>query len=501
MTIHKGWFSVDVEKRAARVRSHTVPDIIKEALSNSLDAGATTIAISCKRADGKRRDNDGLRAFEVTCTDNGAGCGDPEILRRVGSTTSDLHAETRGRFGQGLIDIIAASECAEIRTLGHRLVFDGNGCRVTAIRNKVSGLSLTVTLRHGGEGFEGLGDYFRSVILPDGVTLTFNGSEIQPRVPERLISGIRLSTSVYDPATDRVRRCQRTTTVEVHPQHNGSAMIHELGIPVDVMPWQLPYDINVLQKTPLDTDRNMLPDKYKGKLVSLLVNPMSADYDRLMKRSKAVPTELQQDESNADNLSDDARRTMIRKMTGAEHGKIVRRNPFKKNDPDESGELEYNGYKPVDIRTAPPGLKKLLEDTPSVAQKHDEVCKVHFTPSANFPPETERQRICFAAYKIIAESLLGQTVRFERVRGGAIAAWKNGVISLNIDVGYLWDDPLGAESVGTILHECTHKYVSGHAVAFWEMLGKMGGKLAGWVGQNPQQWADLRDRLYGDGKA
>lgn len=116
MTIHKGWFDVDIKKRAARVRSHPIPHIIKEALSNSLDAGATTIAISCKRADGKRRDGDGLRAFEVTCTENGAGCDDPEILRRIGSTTSDLHAEMRGRFGQGLIDIIAASECAETPT-------------------------------------------------------------------------------------------------------------------------------------------------------------------------------------------------------------------------------------------------------------------------------------------------------------------------------------------------------------------------------------------------
>ena len=73
MTIHKDWFRVDIKKRAARVRSHLLPHIIKEALSNSLDVGATIITISCKRADGKRHDGDGLRAFEVTCTDNGAG--------------------------------------------------------------------------------------------------------------------------------------------------------------------------------------------------------------------------------------------------------------------------------------------------------------------------------------------------------------------------------------------------------------------------------------------
>lgn len=501
MTMHKDWFGVDIKKRAARVRSQAVPQIIKEALSNSLDAGATTIAISCKRADGKRRDGDGLRAFEVTCTDNGAGCDDPEILRRVGSTTNDLHAEMRGRFGQGAIDLIAASEWAEIRTLGHRIVFDGNGCRVTSIRNKVSGLSLTVTLRHCGEGFEGLGDYFRSVILPDGVTLTFNGSEIQQRVPERLIPSIRVSTVVYDSATDRVRRCQRTTTVEVHPQHNGSPMIYELGIPVDVMPWHLPYDINVLQKTPLDTDRNMLPDRYKAKLVSLLVGPMSDDYIAYMDGHEDAPAEIRGDRGNAASLSKDAKDVLVKKVTGADRKKVLRRNPLDPDDTSESQELENKGFTPVNRGSLPPGVSEVLEDAPGVAETHDELCKVSFDNDPNFPPETERQRVCIAAYKIIAESLLGQTVRFDRVRGvGAVAAWRDGVISLNIDVNYLWDDPLGEESVGTILHECTHKYVSGHAVAFWEMLGRLGGKLAGWVGQNAQQWAELRDRLYGNGQ-
>ena len=58
MTIHKDWFGVDITKRAARVRSHPLGHILKEALSNSLDAGAPTIAIACKRAARAKRDYD-----------------------------------------------------------------------------------------------------------------------------------------------------------------------------------------------------------------------------------------------------------------------------------------------------------------------------------------------------------------------------------------------------------------------------------------------------------
>lgn len=66
MTIHKDWFGVDIKKRAARIRSHPLGHILKEALSNSLDAGATEVSIVCTPADGKRRDGDGLRAIRFT---------------------------------------------------------------------------------------------------------------------------------------------------------------------------------------------------------------------------------------------------------------------------------------------------------------------------------------------------------------------------------------------------------------------------------------------------
>lgn len=501
MTIHKDWFGVDIKKRAARIRSHPLGHILKEALSNSLDAGATAVSMVCTPADGKRRDGDWLMAFEFTCTDNGRGCDDPEILRRVGSTTSDLHAETRGRFGQGLIDLIAVSESAEIRTLSHRLVFDKDGCRITAVRNTVSGLALTLTLRHGGEGSGELDDYFDRVILPDGVALTFNGREIGRRVPKRLVAGVKLTTVLYDASKDCVRRCQRPTTVEIHPQHDGSPMIHELGIPVDAAPWELPYDINVLQKTPLDTDRNMLPDRYKDKLVSDLVGPMSDAYIEYMDEHGGAPAEIKDDRDNAASLSDDARRKLVRTVTGADREDIVRRNPLDPDDISESQELENRGLVPVNRGSLPPGVSEALAGAPTVAAKHDELCKAHLGHDPNFPPETERQRVCIAAYRTIAEALLERRVGFTRFRGGPGATWDDGVIGLNIDAGHLWNDPLGEESIGTILHESAHATVSGHAVAFAEEVQRLGGKLAGWVGQNQQRWDELRDRLYRDGQA
>ena len=489
-TTHRDWFGVDVGRRAARIRSRPLAHILKEALSNSLDAGAAAVSMTCRPG--------GPGAFEFTCTDDGRGCDEPEILRRVGSTTSDLHAGTRGRFGQGLIDLVAVSERAEIRTLGHRLVFDGDGCRITAAKVGFGGLSLTATLRRGGEGLDGLDDYFGSVILPDGVSLTFNGRRIARRVPERLVEGLRLATVLYDPAEDRVRRRQRATAVEIHPRRGGSPMIHELGIPVDAAPWELPYDINVMQKTPLDADRDMLPDKYKEKLIGDLIGHMSDAYIEYMDARGEAPAEIADSRRNAASLSDDARRKLVRTVTGADPDDIVRRNPLDPDDVGESQELESRGLAPVNRGSLPRGVSEVLAGAPTVAAKHDEICKAHITGGADLPAETERQRACVAAYGTIAEALLGRRVGFTRFRGGTRATWDGGSIGLNIDARGLWSDPLGEESIGTILHECAHAEVSGHAVAFAEEVQRLGGRLAGWVGRNHERWKELRTELYGD---
>ena len=132
----------------------------------------------------------------MTCNDNGRGCPDPEILRTIGSSTSDLHPETRGRFGQGLIDVIAACESTEIRTLRSRLVFDETGCVISTVRNAVAGMSIAGILRHPGDGFDELVDYFHSIIVPDDVELTFNGNRVARRTIMRRVDDVsRLSRS------------------------------------------------------------------------------------------------------------------------------------------------------------------------------------------------------------------------------------------------------------------------------------------------------------------
>lgn len=495
MVRYNEWFAVDVKKRAATVRSRALAVILKELLANSLDAGAADITISCKPAQGTKRDSAGLRAFQVACVDDGSGCAEPDILRRVGSSTSDLYAETRGRFGQGLIDVLAICEESEIRTLSHRLVFGTAGCKISVIRKQVDGMTIIATLRHDGDGVEELDAYFDSIVLPDGVTVTLNGRLLTPRQPQRVIPEIKLQTVIYDPRAERVRRRQRATSVEIYTQHGKTPMIHELGIPVDAAPWALPFDINVLQKTPLDTDRNLLPDTYKNNLISQLIEPMSAEYAAYMNDRNEAPPEIKNDRRNAKQLTDTAQRSLVKTVIGVDRESIIRRNPLDSDDTSESQELENMGYAPVNRGTLPSGVSEVLSNAPTVADLHDELCKPTTRTDRDFPPQTDRQRQCMLFYQEIAAMLVGKPVRCDRIRGGATATWRNGVISLNVDIQHLWEDPMGEQSLGVILHECAHAKVSGHSIGFTNEVERLGGRLAVWVGENGHRWAEFGKSL------
>ena len=495
MTEYLDWFTVDVAKQASRVRGFPLGHVLKELLANSLDAEATTIELSCKPADGTRMDRARNRAFSVECNDNGAGCSDPEVLRRVGSTTSDESASKRGRFGRGLIDVISVCDQAEIRTRKHRLVFEPGKCVVSVTRNAVDGLAFTGLLRHP-DGDAELKRFFESIILPSGVEFTFNGTPVRHRETFRTVPNVQLPTPLFDSSTEMVTIRRRPTEVSLVAKFGENPMIYELGIPVDEAPWTLPYDINVMQKTPLDVERNMLPDKYKAQVVAELVGPLSDLYAAVTKEQGKAPPEIAHKPDNAKRLDELAQTAVIEAHLQAAREQIVRRNPLDRDDQSESQELEAKGYLPVNRRHLPDGISALLEEFPTVHTTHDEKCKAHPQPNANFPEEIPRQAACLSVFEEIASALVGFPVRCGRIRGGAAGAWANGQLDLNIDESYLWDNPLGEEALGVIVHECAHAKVSGHSPAFEKESARLGARLAIWVAKNRGRW-DAFCRILG----
>lgn len=493
MTTHRDRFSVDVRKRASRVRSHSLAHVLKELLANSLDAGATQIYLTCTPIEDTRVDRSGCRAYRVGCIDNGFGCDDPEVLRRVGSTTSDETPRKRGRFGQGLIDVITISEKAEIRTLRHRLVFE-QGCQISTTRSSIRGMEFNAVIRHPDDDLTAVDLYFDSVILPSDVHFKYNGSLVGHRIPVRSIPNVELPTPLYDPKTERVKNKVVATSVQILERFGEKPMIYEMGIPVEEMPWDLPYDVDVGQKTPLDVDRAMLPANYKEHLVTALVGPLSDLYATYCTLYDTVPREILESAENARQLTPEVQEGVVRAATGHSKSVIDRRNPLDKDDRSEAQELENLGRHPVFLRSLPFGVRALLAENPMVADTHDELCKTHYR-SGELPPETPRQRACMDAFGEIASALLGRRVYCDRAKGGPAATWSKGRITLNVLYSPLWENPLGEEALGIILHECAHGKISGHNLEFMNEVARLGAKFGLWVGHNPELWRQIGSKL------
>ncbi len=495
MARYKDWFSVDVAKRASRVRGFPLAHVLKELLANSLDAGATEISLKCRLAEGTRLDRSGCRAFVVKCQDNGGGCSDPEVLRRVGSTTSDQSPTKRGRFGQGLIDVLTICEEADVTSLNHTLSFREGCCTISSSRPTTSGLVFTGLIRHPGAEISELEAFFKSLILPEGVKFVFNGERFLQRQAVRFVAGVKLTTPFFDPEAQIVRQHVRSTEVHLVPRFGDTPMIHELGIPVDTAPWSLPFDIDVQQKTPLDVDRIVLPQKYKEQLIAALVGPLSDLFVVYAQEHKEVPAEIKDIPGNASLLTEKAQKAIVEVALDAPLDKIVRRNPLDGDDRSESQELEDRGFFPVFRGHLPAGLSQILATTPTVANVHDEVCKAHSQIVPNFPKETERQALCLRIFTTIARAILGTSVVFTRHQGGAAGTWKDGRISLNISTPCFWKDPLGEASLEVIIHECAHSEVSGHCGDFDRVSARMGARLALWVAGHPEEWAEMKRQV------
>ena len=218
MTTFADWFTFDSKKRAQRVRSFPLSHVLKELLSNSLDAEAPTIELTCSLAEGSRANRSGNRLYQVDCMDDGRGCDSPQVLRSVGSTTNDDAPTKRGRFGQGLIDVIAIADEAEILTLRHRLTFDTKGCRITSTKTSVSGLHFSAKIRHPGDDTDSLSTYFNTVIVPEGVKLVFNGQVVPRRTYFRVVPGITLAVPIFDSSTETIKLRKRSTELRILPK-------------------------------------------------------------------------------------------------------------------------------------------------------------------------------------------------------------------------------------------------------------------------------------------
>jgi hypothetical protein len=470
----RSWFDVDKEGLAKIVRRKGLSFIVYELVQNVLDTGA-------KRAEVRLEPVDGLPKVWVTVSDD-----DPDGFKSLEHAYT-LFAESekksdpdkRGRFNLGEKLVLACCEEAEIVSTRGKVCFNKDGRATSNMRVSCSdqGTTFRGLIRMTRAELDEVRQAAKLIIPPAECEVFLDGEKLPGRVPVGSFAAT-LPTEVAD-EEGYLKRTARKTTVRVF-QSQGTSRLYEMGIPVVEI--DLPWDVEVWQKIPLNADRDNVTPAYARELAVAVVNEMH----KFLKPEDAVLPGVQ--EALADNrIEVEAVNTILTHQHGE---KRVVLDP---RDPEANAKAFQKGFTVIrgsaytkdqweNIRRAKTTpASTILFPTPEIYSSSPDASVAKTIPEEEWTPGM-RNIASYAtelAWRIIHK---GITVRFE-TRFGAMdyANYGSGDrLCFNVSrLGYKWFEQGPSVQVNDLLiHELSHESGAGHLTEqFDDALSLHGAKM------------------------
>ena len=392
----------------------------------------------------------------------------------------------RGRFNLGEKLVIAVARTSSISTTTGTVRFDRKG-RHRSPRKTETGTIVEVAIKMTHEEAERTEQAVRSVLVPTGITVTFNGELLSPRAWIHQFNAT-LATEQAD-QEGYLRPTKRVTRVEVVALRDGEqARLFELGIPV--VPIDCAWHVNVFQKVPLSTDRDNVTPAYLRTIRALVLNEMHARLPKGQAEAAWVA-----DAMETDLLSVEAVKAVV---TGRYGDKVVIHDP---SDPEGTKLAVSRGYAVISpgsfsraawdsIRRAGAALPA-GQVTPSkhVEWSDDPNARDVTVPEERWTPGAHRH-VELAGR--LAAKLLGAPITISIVstlQQGFAACFGHWHLTYNVGrLGWKWFDrePSRDEHLELLLHELGHNFASDHLSSqYHEGLCRLGVRLARLVARDP----------------
>ena len=372
----------------------------------------------------------------------------------------------RGRKGRGLKEMIAASDSAEVETVGRTLVFDEAGRRVKANTRRV-GTCLRLFRRTSEREREEAVQLLRLTIPPPGVELLINGRAVRaPRAMDSL-EGCPLETVELHRGVERY--VERPARVDLYyPRPGETPHLYELGLPVE--PHHLPWHVDVQQRIPLAAERDAARDPYKRMLAAIILESLAPELSR-QELSGAWVTEVL------------AHFTLGEEALGAYVEKVLPARAVLSVGPREDDRARQLGAKVVDLRGMPRAALEQLETVVEGADAYVE--RMEGPPRDVVVRPGARAERLVGVVRCLSKELLGREVgvefferevRNERAHVEAEYDSERRVLRVNMKGRVRLDEPLEPRTLGIILHELAHEAGDEHDFAFIDRLEGFAGK-------------------------
>lgn len=475
----KEWLDISSEGFRQRQEDRLPAHLVKEIIQNALDAtedmkgGVVDITILIDSQEL------GHKSCFIAVKDNGPGVTDFSALRTVFFSGKEDSYRLRGRLGQGIKEVLALAEQAEVLSNGKRALFHvDKDKRVMDVEKTETtpGTLIKFWMPWTGKNIvRDLTEYLHTFLVPwtPPREMYVNGVKIEPRKYLKRFD-VDLSTELFDDGK-WVRRTRSGQLELVKVKDGEDPMIYEMGIPVMPIDWRQPYHINVLMRVPMNPRRDAVAAGYMQSVYAILL-PQLMD---------AMPAEELKDEwvsVAVEKLEPELQKAVVVKAFGEQ---AVRSVPTMGKHDWDSDAREL-GYETIPTRVLPTGLRRAVEeflptsrDVETQRRLNVEAASLTEVPK---DPKAERARATLAW---LASEALGVIVEAKIVpeidgpTGKAIAAWASGArLLLSNEFRGDWIDPFAAKTLGLLVHEMAHEVAAHHGDDFKRGQEIVAGKLA-----------------------
>jgi hypothetical protein len=273
------WFNVDKAGLGKQAEEQGKARLVGELIQNGLDEpGVTQIAVKLAMVPGEP-------LADLTVEDDAPeGFHDlTHAYTLFAPSRKRSNPEARGQFNLGEKLVLAVCDHAGICTTKGTVVFDAERGRIEKPEKLERGSVFQGRMKMTQEEYVQVCDYLRSLILPDGIAVTFNGDPLLPRKPIHTFQA-SLETQIAD-EQGIMRPTTRKTLVSLYEPLQGEVTaLYEMGLPI--VETADKWHVSIAQKIPLNRDRNNVKPAYLKAVRTLVLNEM---HDRLT-----------QDDANAD---------------------------------------------------------------------------------------------------------------------------------------------------------------------------------------------------------
>ena len=263
----------EIDDKGFRTQMSEVPlwRLVQEIISNSFDEKAVQ-TVKCDITQVQVGDDSEFDYLRVKITDDGKGFRDlKDIYTLYADSYKRTNTKQSGRFNEGEKRFIAVAESAYVQTKGWEFTFDKNGKTKRQMGTSAPQGTTVLGLFKTEESRNQVISELNNLAVPHKKKLFINGKELPPKVLVKKFE-TRLMTVKAEGKNQKLIRVKEECDVYIYEKNSGEEpIIYELGIPVQKLDEKFKWHVDIRQKIPQSTSRDVISTNYLQVLYSEVI--------------------------------------------------------------------------------------------------------------------------------------------------------------------------------------------------------------------------------------